>query len=187
MNLPFTAPPSLPLLPSVAPGKTGRLLPHPIWAWLLIMLPGAGFSAYMVAYLGTHLTALQELHPAGTWNVLALRFGLSQLLLLPLVAVLCRTIGRRFRFPLGLRETMALIAITPIPLWLSSFALLIPSLFYSELLVGFALLSSIQLCFSGVNRLCGEGDEVAKFLLAGLTCLGGTMAGTLALTLLLLA
>lgn len=187
MNLPFTAPSTLPLPPPPSAGRTGRRLPHPLWAWLLIMLPGAAFSAYMVAYLGTHMPSLQELHPAWEWNALALRFGLTQLLLLPLVALLCRTIGRRFHFSLGLREAMVLIAITPIPLWLSSFALLIPSLFYSEVFIGFALLSSIQLCFSGVDRLCGEGDEVAKFLLAGLTCLCGTLGGTLTLASLLLA
>ena len=68
-------------------------------------------------------------------------------------------------------------AVVPTPLWLAPLALFIPNLYFSMVVMLFALGASAALIYQGVDRVFGLEDEGKTMLVAGSVFAAGLSPG----------
>ncbi|MFZ2855753.1 MAG: Yip1 family protein [Rhodocyclaceae bacterium] len=140
------------------------LLPPALYAYAESVHPGAIFPLSVPA-----LSALQ----LGVIGVVF--YGLQVAMVAYMAMLIQRTALARDHDP-GYDGAYALAAIAPVPLWLSSLALLVPSPGFVVAVVGLAWIASIALIRHGVRPLLHIGDEKTAHYVANMVVLSGIVA-----------
>jgi hypothetical protein len=100
------------------------------------------------------------------WHVAASIFFIAELLTVPLMAWLIHLVCKINDTVNDFHNCFTLAALAPIPLWLSSLVLFVPSLFIALVVGGLALLCSVGLIYHGVSALFHLRDDVQALQMA---------------------
>lgn len=159
------------------------------WAWLASVHPSvakmalfyvlpmsvlaAGMFFYgAIAYGGT---AAGSLSFQEAWVLTGL-FLAAELVAVPVMALVIQRIGDLVDAQPAYHDAFAFAAVVPTPLWLSSLALLIPSLWAPVAAMALALFASGLLIFEGTQRIYRQTDEGHALLLSGAVLAAGLVA-----------
>lgn len=140
------------------------LLPPVLYAYAESVHPGTIFPLSVPA-----LSALQLL------VIGVVFYGLQVAMVAYMAMLIQRTALGRDHDP-GYDGAYALAAIAPVPLWLSSLALLVPSLGFAVVVTVLAWIASIALIRHGVRPLLHIGDEKTAHYVANMVILSGIVA-----------
>ncbi|MGE5469568.1 MAG: Yip1 family protein [Bacteroidota bacterium] len=140
------------------------LIPPVMYAYAERMHPGAVFPLSVPA-----LTDMQLL-------VTGFVLFAVQLVMVSLMATLIRNIAVTQDHDPDYQNAYALAAIAPVPLWLSSLALFVPSLGFNVLVVAVAWAISVALIRHGVRPLLQVADTRKTHTIADLVILTGVAA-----------
>jgi hypothetical protein len=140
------------------------LLPSLLYAYAELAHPGAVLPLTMPALTGAQLVAS------------GLVFYIAQVAMVAYMAMLVqRTALARDHDP-GFDGAYALAAIAPLPLWLGSLALAVPSLGFNMAVLVAALLASIALIRHGVRPLLHIDDDRTAHYVADMVTMAGMVA-----------
>jgi hypothetical protein len=140
------------------------LLPPALYAYAEMVHPGAIFPLSVPA-----ITPLQLL---GSGAV----FYLAQLLMVSYMAMLIQRMSIARDHDPGYDGAYALAAIAPMPLWIGSLAMLVPSLSFNVAIAGLALLASIALVRHGVRPLLHISDEKIAHYISNMVTMAAVAA-----------
>lgn len=140
------------------------LLPPALYAYAEVVHPGAVFPLSVPAVTGSQLA------------VTGIVFYGLQLLMVAYMAMLIQRMCLGRDHDPGYDSAYALAAIAPVPLWLASLALLVPSLGFAVAVVAVAWVAAIALIRHGVRPLLHIGDEKTAHYIANMVTLGGVVA-----------
>ena len=141
------------------------LLPPVLYAYAELVHPGAIFPLSVPA-----LTPFQLL-------VIGVVFYGMQLLLVPYMAMLIQRMAQGRDHDPGYDSAYALAAIAPVPLWLSSLSLLVPSQGFVVAVGVLAWIAALALIRHGVRPLLHITDEKTAHYVANMVTLSGIGAG----------
>jgi hypothetical protein len=133
------------------PGPSGTL------AWLalpLSLLPPA-----MLAYAAPGHPLLQTA-AAAPWEQIAVAFFLAEIVAIAGMGWLIRRLGARYKIDVRSRDAYLLAAVCPVPMWLSSLALLVDNLAIS-LVIGLAGLWLAEVLAFTQSHALGRGKDEA--------------------------
>lgn len=154
--------------------------------FFLIALPFSLLPPLMLYYAGTHYgDALFHGAGARRWDLIAVIFFLAEMLTFGAMGWLIKEVASTYQYEISLHDAYLLAAICPIPLWLSSLALLVPSLAFNAGVSLVALAVSCAIVYHGIAAFCHTREETAA---AGLTytVMGAGIVAWLILVLLLM-
>lgn len=140
------------------------------------LIPPVMYTFAQTAYPGEIFTLSRpEPGPASLLINGIVFFGV-ELAMVSFMAMVIRQIaeGQGFRPPY--ENAYALAAIAPVPLWLSAFALFIPSLGFNMIVLALAWVGSVALIRHGVRPLLGIDDPKKARYVANLVTLSGVVA-----------
>lgn len=140
------------------------LLPPALYVYAERMHPGVIFPLSVPALTGVQLTA-----------VAVVLYGV-QLLMVAYMAMLIESMAIARDHDPGHDSAYALAAIAPVPLWLSSLALLVPSQGFVIAVGALAWVASIALIRHGVRPLLHIDDEQKAHYIANMVTLAGAAA-----------
>lgn len=128
----------------------------------LSLLPPLMYAYATLFYPGQIFPALEPALSGGETFLVGGAFFVAELLMVFLMADLIRQIAASHDAQSGFENTFALAAIAPVPLWLASLALFVPSLWFSVIAVAAAWVASVALIRHGVRPLLhvADGDKV---------------------------
>lgn len=161
-----------------------RLHPSVSGLFLSLVLPLSLLPAVMIHHAGV---IYGDVFIAGVgadeWLRAALVFLVAELLTVPFMAWVIHTVVRMNDIAADYHECFVLAAVAPMPLWLSSVALLVPNLQFNLAVGGIALIASVGLIYHGVYALFGmrEGGESRAFQMASVIAGAGVLAWLLLL------
>src|SRR5574337_383379 len=176
--------PSLPkMFVSESEGWSDVLKIHPTVSkvfWSLVV-PMSVLPPLMYAYAGlSHPGAvLPQTEPPMTGEAAMLvggAFFLIELATVAFMAMAIRQIGNAHGLATPYENAYALAAIAPVPLWLSSLALFIPSLWVNVAVVTVAWVGSAALIRHGVRPLLGVADGGEAHAMANRVTMAGVAA-----------
>lgn len=140
------------------------LLPPVLYAYAELMHPGAVFPLSVPA-----MSAMQLL-------VTGVVFYGLQLAMVNYMAMLIQRMAKGRDHDPGYDGAYSLAAIAPVPLWLSSLSLLVPSFVFAVAMVALAWLASVALIRHGVRPLLHIGDENTAHYVANMVTMAGVAA-----------
>lgn len=140
------------------------LLPPALYAYAELMHPGAIFPLSVPALTTTQLM------------VIGVVFYGMQLLMVPYMAMIIQRMAQGRDHDPGYDSAYALAAIAPVPLWLASLALLVPSLGFTVAVAILAWAASIALIRHGVRPLLQISDEKNAHYVANMVTMAGVTA-----------
>ena len=130
----------------------------PQLAWFLV-LPLSFVPPVLIYYAGTHYgDSLLPGFGGKDWHFITTILFLAELLTFFVMGWLIHSVLEGKGFAVSYHDTYFLAAIAPLPLWLSSFALLVPVLMINVMVVTVALALSIALVYQGSKALT-QGKE----------------------------
>ncbi len=141
------------------------LLPPVLYAYAELVHPGVVFPLSMPA-----LTPMQLL-------VTGIVFYAMQLLMVPYMAMLIQRMAQARDHDPGYDCAYALAAIAPVPLWLSSLSLLVPSRGFAIAVGILAWIAALALIRHGVRPLLHIADGQKARYIANVVSLSGIAAG----------
>lgn len=143
--------------------KTLDAAPPPlVRLFALLIVPLSLLPAAMLFYAGTHYAdAFVPGFSSKPWGEVAVAFFLTEVLTVLLMGWLVAAVARSYGADLSIQDAYRIAGIAPIPLWLSSLGLLVPSLMLNAALAALALALSSSLVYYGVQTLCKMRDEVS--------------------------
>lgn len=145
--------------------KAPEVHPAIVQTFFFIVLPLSFLPPAMLLYAGYfHPTAFHIDVPYARWVDVAIAFLVTELLTVPLIAYVIRDLANMLKIENDYRQAFLVAGIAPIPLWLSSLALLVPNLAVLFLAVGSGLVMSALLLHRGVHvvfRITNEEDAQA--------------------------
>lgn len=129
--------------------------------FLKLVLPLSLLPPAMILYASAGMGAelLPETH-FGNWLLAAAFFFVAEHFSVPLMAGVVREAARGKGVDASLREAYAVAAIAPVPLWLSSLALLFGSVWLAAFVAIGGLIAAGALVHNGVERLLGVEEGV---------------------------
>lgn len=136
---------------------------HPsVWKTLLLLvLPFSLIPPITLMYAGSHHAAVYWLDGSRQrFEMIALLFLLAELATVPLMALAIKTIAGAHDITVAYRDTLLLAALSAVPMWLSSLALLIPMLLPTVCLLLAGLLLSLVMLFSGSRSILKIADPI---------------------------
>ncbi|MDI1274489.1 Yip1 family protein [Polaromonas sp.] len=142
---------------------------HPSIARLfaLVVLPLSLLPPAMIYYAGG---SYGEVFVRGVtpeqWHVAAGIFFLAELLTVPIMAWLIHLVARANNMTTDYHACFTLAAIAPVPLWISSLTLFVPSLAVGVVVGALGLLCSVGLIYRGVFALFSMREDVKAFQMA---------------------
>lgn len=154
--------------------------------FFLIVLPFSLLPPILLYYAGTHYgDVLFRGAGARQWDLIALVFFLAEMLTFGAMGWLIKEVAGTYQYEISLHDAYLLAAICPIPLWLSSLALLVPSLAFNAGVSLAALVLSCAVIYHGIAAFCHTREEtaVAEFTY---TIMGAGVVAWLILVLLLM-
>lgn len=140
------------------------LLPPALYAYAEMVHPGAIFPLSVPA-----LSTIQLL-------VTGAVFFIAQLLMVSYMAMLIQRVSTVRNHDPGYDQAFALATIAPIPLWLGSLAMLVPSLAFNIVIAILAMVSSIALIRHGVRPLLHVTDDKVAHYVANMVAMAGIAA-----------
>jgi hypothetical protein len=140
------------------------LLPPALYAYAELVHPGAIFPLSVPA-----LTPMQLL-------VIGIVFYGMQLLMVPYMAMIIERMAQSRGHEPGYDSAYALAAIAPVPLWLASLALLVPSQSFTLAVTLGAWAASIALIRHGVRPLLHISDEKTAHYVSNMVTMAGITA-----------
>ena len=147
----------------------------PQLAWLLV-LPMSFVPPVLMYYAGTHYgDSFLPGFASKDWHFITTTLFLAELLTFFVMGWLIHSVLEGHGLTVSYQDTYLLAAIAPLPLWLSSFALLVPSLLFNVLVVGLALVLSIILVYQGCKSLSKESGDALVSMSATYTVIAASL------------
>ncbi len=135
--------------------------PPVVRTFFQITLPFSLLSALMIAVAGHwHGAYYAPATPTDRWDIVAALFFIVQLLTVPLMASLIQAIARDKGAAPDYRESYLAAALAPIPLWLSTLSLGVPSIAFAAACGLAGLAASASLLYHGLPALLGIHEEL---------------------------
>jgi hypothetical protein len=126
-----------------------------------LVLPTSLLPPALIYYAGTHYP---EAFIAGAANVhwleITIMFFLAELLTFAGMGWLIQSVAETDELKIDLHDAYLLGAIAPMPLWLSSLGLLVPSLIFNMFLAAVALFLSCGIIYNGIQVLCRTQEPI---------------------------
>lgn len=178
-KLPFSAARGWPELEKIHPGL--------FKVFAFIVLPLSLLPPVMLYYAGTHYPAafLQEV-TGKAWGEIAGIFFLAEMMTFLGMGWLIKQVAESNRLMIDHHDAYLLAAITPVPLWLSSLGLLVPSLAFNAGVSIVALGLSCGIIYHGIKGLCHMCEDVTAAAIVQTVIGAGLTAWVLLLMMLML-
>lgn len=144
-----------------------RIHPRLVKLFAFLVLPLSLLPPAMLYYAGTHYP--EVFLPQAVvkdWGMIAGVFFLAEMATLLVMGWLIREVAQTSGLHIDNHDAYLLAAIAPIPLWLSSLGLLVPSLVFNAILSLVALVLSCGIIYRGIEGLCHTREDVSA---AGIT------------------
>lgn len=135
--------------PSIVKVSLALVLPLSLLPVLMIALAGYLHGNYYMPGVSVQ-----------RWYDVAGLFFLGELVTVPLMAWVIHLIAKDKGHPVEFHDSYLLAAVTPIPLWLSSLSLLLPSMQFNAVLSFVGLAASASLLYHGVRSILGIEEEL---------------------------
>ncbi|MCL7943487.1 YIP1 family protein [Marinobacter sp. ATCH36] len=135
----------------------------PFLAWVIVV-PMSFLPPVLLYYAGTHYgDSFIQGFGDKEWRFITTILFLAELLTFFVMGWLIQAVLDGHKLKISYQDAYLLAAIAPLPLWLSSLALLLPVLAVSVVAVFAGLFLSCALVYQGVRSLChlSENDVVA--------------------------
>jgi hypothetical protein len=140
----------------------GDAAPPLLRLFAFFIVPLSLLPAAMLFHAGTHYgDALAPGFSSKPWGEVAVAFFLTEVFTVLLMGWLIATVARSYGAHLSIQDAYRIAGIAPIPLWLSSLGLFVPSLMFNVVLAALALALSCTLVYHGVQVLCKMRDEIS--------------------------
>jgi hypothetical protein len=131
----------------------------PFLAWVIVV-PMSFLPPVLLYYAGTHYgDSFISGFADKEWRFITTILFLAELLTFFVMGWLIRSVLDSHKLGIEYQDAYLLAAIAPLPLWLSSLALLVPVLAVSVVAVMAGLFLSCALVYQGVRSLCHRGDN----------------------------
>ena len=144
-----------------------RTQPASLKLFAFLVLPFSLVPPLMLEYAGQHVGAALFPHTTGqAWSMTALFFLFAELISVPLIAWGIKSVANSKGIASDYHDAFALAAIAPIPLWVSSLALLSDQVLLIVALVGLGVIGSIVLIFRGVASILRVEESLVAFDIA---------------------
>lgn len=129
--------------------------------FLLMVVPLSLLPPIMLQFAGTHHGSL-ILEGVGNrqWGLIAAIFFLAEMVTFAAMGWLIKEITTIYKAEISLHDAYLLAAISPVPMWLSSLALLVPSLAFCATAAFAGLLLSCAIIYHGLYALCHMNEEM---------------------------
>lgn len=142
--------------------ELGQSRPPLLKLFAALIFPLSLLPAAMLFYAGTHYgNAMVTGYSAKPWGSIAIVFFLTEVLTVLLMGWLVGQVAQQHQAHLSTRDAYLIAGLAPIPLWLSSLALLVPSPLFTLVVAGLAFAFSCRVVYNGVYALCQLRDGVA--------------------------
>lgn len=128
------------------------------------LLPALMYAFAELAYPGAVFPKLEPSLSIGEAVVVGISFFLVEVLMVALMGVFIQQMAESAGIAQSYEHAFTLAAIAPLPLWLSSLALFVPSLWFNVFAVAVAWVGCVALIRHGVRPLLniGEARQVRK-------------------------
>lgn len=151
-----------------------RKLSIPLLAWAMV-LPLSLLPPILLYYAGTHYG---EHFMAGfsgkEWRFITTILFLAELLTFFVMGWLIHSVVAGKELAVSYADAYLLAAIAPVPLWLSSLALLVPSLAFNVVVVCIAMGLSCTLIYHGLRALSNSPDTDVEAMSATYTVMAAS-------------
>ncbi len=138
-----------------------KVHPRLLKVFAFIVLPFSLLPPGMLYYSGSSAPGLLFKTAGGNaWGEIALIFFLAEMATFFGMGWLIKQVAESNRLNIDYHDAYLLAAIAPLPLWLSSLGLLIPSLAFNAVLSLAALGLSCGIIYHGIEGLCHMREEV---------------------------
>lgn len=151
------------------------LIPPAMLVYSMTVTPGAVFPA-----LVPQLSTAEAL-------AVVVAFYVAELLMVPLMASIIQQMGDVVDVKPAYHDAFMLAAIAPTPLWLSAFALFVPSLWFAVVVGALAWVASAALIYHGVLPLFRMADTSKARTMGSFVLLAGVIAWAALMVVLALA
>jgi hypothetical protein len=178
-KLPFSTEQGWPELEKIHPGL--------LKMFAFVVLPLSLLPPGMIYYAGTHYPESFFKGAAGSaWDEIAMVFFLAEMLTFLGMGWLIKQIANSNGLKIDHHDAHLLAAIAPIPLWLSSLGLLVPSLAFNAGLSLVALGLSCGIIYHGVEGLCHTREDITAGAIVQTVIGAGLIAWALLLVIVML-
>ncbi|MCB2385918.1 Yip1 family protein [Thalassolituus alkanivorans] len=131
----------------------------PALAWKLV-LPLSFLPPVLLYYAGTHYdNSYIQNFPEKNWHFITTTFFLAELLTFFVMGWLIHSVLESHDLAINYHDAYLLAAIAPIPMWLSSLGLLIPSALITSIFAGVGLVASCVILYLGTSALCHRNTD----------------------------
>lgn len=179
-RMPFSNQAAWPAIANAVDTQVARL-------FFLLVAPLSLLPPAMIYLAGNHYsdTFVQGLG-SRSWGSTAVIFFLGEILSVSLMGWLIHQAARHWHGQISHRNAYLLAAIAPIPLWLSSLGLILPSLALNVAISLVALCLSCALVYQGVRALCQIKEDVEAATVTQVVFGAGMLVWGLLLSLIML-
>lgn len=142
---------------------------HPaiVKVFFFLVLPFSLLPPAMLYLSGTYYgDVIVQGYGSKPWELISVLFFLVEMATFAVMGWLIKQIAQAHKVEVDYHDAYVLAAITPVPLWLSSLGLLVPSLAFNIAVSLSALGASCALIYHGIYALCHMHEEVTA---AGIT------------------
>ena len=167
------------MLTSHAEGWDWLMRIHPSVArmYLAYVVPMSIIPPAMLFYASRTYTDIPMLQIAPDKALfIAAVFFITELIMVPIMGRVVQSIGNVADAHPPYHDAFALAAVVPTPLWLAPLALFVPNLYFTMVVLLFALGASAALIYQGVDRVFDLTDEGKTLLVAGSVFAAGLVA-----------
>ncbi|MCC7227655.1 MAG: DUF1282 family protein [Burkholderiaceae bacterium] len=170
-------------------GWTSLKKRHPtlLSVFMRLALPLSLLPPVMLAYVGPHYgNMFVDGLGSKNWVEISLAFFIAEMTTLLFMGWFIKQVADTYRARVSTQDAYILACIAPVPLWLSSLALFVPSLAFNIGIAFVALGATLSLIYHGIHAICHARDALSATAIAQ-TVMGAGMAGWAVLLTLLLA
>lgn len=154
-----------------------RINPSIVRLFALLVLPLSLLPPAMIYFAGSSYGDVFVPGVSVTqWHAAAGLFFIAELLTVPAMAWLIHAVSKMNNVAADYHQCFTLAALAPVPLWISSLTLFVPSLFASVVIGGLALLCSLGLIYHGVYSLLRMREDVRALQMAAVISGAGLLA-----------
>ena len=153
----------------------GMNLSIPFLAWVIVV-PMSFLPPVLLYYAGTHYgDSFINGFADKEWRFITTILFLAELLTFFVMGWLIKAVLDGHQLQIEYPDAYLLAAIAPLPLWLSSLALLVPVLAVSVIAVFAAMFLSCALIYQGVRSLCQRTDNDVVAMSATYTVMAASL------------
>lgn len=140
--------------------KLFELHPSVLKTFLLVVFPFSLIPPVVLLYVGTHHVSLFWLAAGDSrWSTVALIFFAAEILTVPLMAWLLKSIAKQHRLHSEFKDCFLLAAIVAVPMWLSSIGLIASSLWTIVEIAVIGFLCAAGLLYHGIYSFLKMQDQ----------------------------